>query len=511
MYNFLKNNSNEPEVLDIPGKEHYQLLVKLSTYFNNSIIIDIGTHRGNSALALSYNETNTVYTFDIIDKNVKWEKRTNIEFFKEDLWDTETLIKYEKVILTSPLIFMDIDPHGGIMEYTFYNWLCEHDYQGILLCDDIHYFKEMRDNFWYKIPKEYKIDLTFNGHWSGTGMISFTKNFLNFNKKIEYNWTVVTAYFNLTKRQDASSEIKNRSIEFYMNTANTTMAIDQNLIVFCDSESESLLRELRPEYLSSKTKYIILEFDDIPLVYKNYDTIKKSREKRNYSPDPRNTTSYYLFCISRYYFVQQAMQFDPFGSTHFAWCNICIERMDWKCGLYLPEVWKTNRDKFSTCYIDYQSRKWLNDLEEYYKYGRCSMCSGFFTGNKEYFSKFCNLILKKFDQMTLLGLGHADEQLFTLVYFENEDIFDFYYGDYFQMIVNYNGVVDSPNNPVFNLMRNLYLSINSNKEDRVLQSYKLLLDATTKWLNSYPDSSYLAEVVMYNKYAKYNLNISFVE
>jgi hypothetical protein len=108
--------------------------------------------------------------------------------------------------------------------------------------------------------------------------------------------------------------------------------------------------------------------------------------------------------------------------------------------------------------------------------------------------------------MTLLGLGHADEQLFTLVYFENEDIFDFYYGDYFQMIVNYNRVIDSPNNPVFNLMRNLYLSINSNKEDRVLQSYKLLLDATTKWLSSYPESSYLEEVVMYNKYAKSNLS-----
>ena len=42
------------------GKEHYKLLSYLSTLFNNSIIIDIGTHRGSSALALSYNSTNII-------------------------------------------------------------------------------------------------------------------------------------------------------------------------------------------------------------------------------------------------------------------------------------------------------------------------------------------------------------------------------------------------------------------------------------------------------------------
>lgn len=50
------------------GKEPYRLLVYLSSLFNNSIIIDLGTSNGASALALSYNKSNQIVSFDIIDR-----------------------------------------------------------------------------------------------------------------------------------------------------------------------------------------------------------------------------------------------------------------------------------------------------------------------------------------------------------------------------------------------------------------------------------------------------------
>ena len=59
--------------------EHYHaILAHLSTYFNDSIIVDMGTHTGNSAAALSYNKTNKVYTFDIAPTEQA------AELFKED-------------------------------------------------------------------------------------------------------------------------------------------------------------------------------------------------------------------------------------------------------------------------------------------------------------------------------------------------------------------------------------------------------------------------------------------
>ena len=265
---------------------------------------------------------------------------------------------------------------------------------------------------------------------------------------------------------------------------------------------------MRPAHLLSKTRFIILEFHDIPIVSENFERIDGSRKRRNYCPDPRNTTSYYLFCMSRYYLVLQSIKNNPFNSTHFAWCNICIERMSWKCGMYLPSIWKQQRDKFSTCYIDYQSKKWTLNLEEYYRYGRCGMCSGFFTGNIKYFSQFCNLILSKFSKMADIGLGHADEQLYSLVYFDNPEIFEFYYGDYTEMIINYCTIKDHPEKVVQNFMRNITFNIKNNEIDNISSNYKLLLHSTTKWLSetNTNNQTLINEVKLYHSFAQNYLN-----
>ena len=49
------------------GKEHFRFLAYLSSIFQNTTIVNIHTNGGYEALALSYNESNTVYSFDAID------------------------------------------------------------------------------------------------------------------------------------------------------------------------------------------------------------------------------------------------------------------------------------------------------------------------------------------------------------------------------------------------------------------------------------------------------------
>lgn len=343
----------------------------------------------------------------------------------------------------------------------------------------------MRDNLWHKIPTCEKYDATSFGHWSGTGFVVFNGQtielFDNIPERLpkdssNKNWTIVTAYFNLTKTKDASNEIKARNIEFYMKNANMTMAIDQNLVVYCDSESIEYLKVLRPSYLEHKTKYVIIDFMDIDIVKENYQKLVNSRNKTGYNADPRNTPSYYLFCMARYELLSHAMKENTFNSTHFAWCNICIERYSWKNEIYFPKIWREYRDKFSTCYIDYQPKQLVIDNpKEYYKWGRCGMCSGFFTGNIYYMTEFCKNIKLEFNAMLEIDLGHADEQLYSIVYFKSPTLFEFYYGDYQEMIINYGWIYDSPNAPVVNFMRN----INNNAGNLFL-----LKDATTRWLQS---------------------------
>ena len=49
------------------GKEHYRLLSYISSLYEDSILIDIGTYQGFSALALGYNQSNKVLSYDIVE------------------------------------------------------------------------------------------------------------------------------------------------------------------------------------------------------------------------------------------------------------------------------------------------------------------------------------------------------------------------------------------------------------------------------------------------------------
>jgi hypothetical protein len=135
------------------------------------------------------------------------------------------------------------------------------------------------------------------------------------------------------------------------------------------------------------------------------------------------------------------------------------------------------RDKFSTCYIDYIPNELIQNTNEYFKWGRCSMCSGFFTGNAKYMYEVCDLIENKFLQYLDIGYGHADEQLFSPVYFEHPDLFDHYYGDYQQMITNYRYVYERAHEPIHNFIRNSYNNKNYIKCyeacEYVWKSYKM--------------------------------------
>jgi hypothetical protein len=437
------------------GKEHYKLLHWLASQFTDSSLFDIGTHRGASGLALATGgATNTVYSFDLEHK-YPLPQRANISYHTDNLMTPEGREQWREKLLGSPFIFLDIDPHEGTRELEFIGWLREQKYAGFVICDDIWYFKEMRNNFWFHVPGQERVDITTLGHWSGTGIIRFPEAASPTTLELwptaaspaPSNWTVVTGYFDLTKMPDASISIKARPAQHYLENARATMAVEQNLVVFCEPEAVEILKGMRPAWLEAHTKYIPMSFEDFRMTqYRS--KIQENRKTHPYQFDDRNTASYYLLCMARYDMLKRVMEENPFGSTHFAWLNICIERMGWKNVAALERVWPEQRDRFSTCWIDYQPEALVRNLPEYFKWGRCGMCSGFFTGRLNFMKEFCDSVEQKFLEALEAGYGHADEQLFSQVYFDKPDIFEHYYGDYQEMITNYVEPVDRPYEPV---------------------------------------------------------------
>lgn len=455
--------SDANEFFGKSGKEHFRLLAYLSSRVNNANIINVNTNGGNEALALSYNPTNRILSFGSKEgvTNPDILSRPNIRFENANLFDPE----YRTTLLSSAFMFVDIEPHDGYLEYRLYTYLEEIGYTGFVIYDDIWYFKSMRNDFWYKIPEHRRYDLTEVGHWSGTGVVSFHKGTL-FSKRDNSNWTLVTAYFNLTKCPDASKEICARDKDYYFSHAKSTLSLPYNLVVYCDAESLPEIQKLRPIWFANKTRYVLREFDELRFVkggvplnetFAEYrEKINENRRNKPYYFDNRNTASYYLFCMARYAMLKETILSNPFQSSHFAWINFCIERMGFQNLIRLDEGLAVNRDRFSTCYIDYVPESLVKNTHEYFRFGRCSMCSGYFTGSANYMYKVCDLVENKFLQYLAEGYGHADEQLFSPVYFEHPDLFEHYYGDYLQMITNYKYVYDAPEPPIYNFVRNSF-------------------------------------------------------
>ena len=90
----LKDYSVEhDELFGVPGKQHYTLLAYLSYLHAGKTIIDIGTHKGASALSLSTSPDTTIYSFDI-QRKVFLKDLPNVNYELADLWDTTVFDHY---------------------------------------------------------------------------------------------------------------------------------------------------------------------------------------------------------------------------------------------------------------------------------------------------------------------------------------------------------------------------------------------------------------------------------
>ena len=150
------------------GQSEYRLYAWLSTQFNNTTILDVGTRTGGSALALSYNETNKVMSYDLQEQGASSGiSKSNVQFNIKDFREDDTL-DFDNI----SIIMLDVDPHDGVQEEEMFEWLEEKEWKGLVLLDDIGPQWPEIEDFWNRITYP-KINVTEVGHMSGTGLVNF--------------------------------------------------------------------------------------------------------------------------------------------------------------------------------------------------------------------------------------------------------------------------------------------------------------------------------------------------
>lgn len=158
---YMINSEYRGYLTEKAGREHYKLISAIASMFEGQTVYDIGTHMGNSSLALGANKNVKVVSYDIVNCTQLLASPPNVQYKIGDF-------RMDTGVLKSPFIFIDVDPHDGIQEAEFHTWLAKHKYAGIVLWDDIHCNNAM-ETWWTNIATT-KYDLTPAGHWSGTGM-----------------------------------------------------------------------------------------------------------------------------------------------------------------------------------------------------------------------------------------------------------------------------------------------------------------------------------------------------
>jgi len=165
------------------GVQEYRLYSYLSTLFNDTIILDLGTSHGTSAVALSHNINNKVITYDIINcinnDNHLIYKKPNIEFRIKNVLDDLD----EDFVSKIKIVMIDID-HYGEVEKDIIDKLYKLNFSGIIILDDIFNHPDYEINncmniLWDKLDtyeNTKKVDVSKYGHWTGTGILLMNTN-----------------------------------------------------------------------------------------------------------------------------------------------------------------------------------------------------------------------------------------------------------------------------------------------------------------------------------------------
>lgn len=246
--------------------------------------------------------------------------------------------------------------------------------------------------------------------------------------------TIVSMFFNLKKLPDATDNV--RPPEFYVKNGKPTLDLPYPMVIFCDSETRPFLEGSRVH----PTVFVEKELTDYDF-YKTLWPIITENRKTNPSPDPRNTASYFLLCM----FKIQAMLLakNAFPGTHLAWVDMGGSHVMRSFSTAVPALIERPNPKFSCCYIHYRSHDEMYPMKE--RNGLaccCGIAATVFTVEKSYIDRvYAGMFSILFEQVSV-GVGHAEEQVFTYLYDKHPEWFTLYFGDYFSCATNYHSNVE---------------------------------------------------------------------
>lgn len=261
--------------------------------------------------------------------------------------------------------------------------------------------------------------------------------------------TYITFFFDLYRRDQAKTRLG--SLEKYQKNWSHILSLDDPLVIFCESDYLEEFRKLRK---TKPTIYYPLKYEELTY-YRYYYLLEAHRKKnpiKNAHPT-KDTIDYTVLILSKQWFISEVLRKNPFSSTHFVLVDIGITHIakpsPW------PEITQKiqSLDRVRVCCMRYASKDEIRNRTLYYSAFRGCICAGIIAGPHSKLAEFCQSYVSEFFKVLSLSMAPSDEQLLGLLVTEQPNLFDVYYGDYCDILVNFVELRSNPAMIIFALRK----------------------------------------------------------
>jgi len=258
---------------------------------------------------------------------------------------------------------------------------------------------------------------------------------------LKYKTMVVTAFFNLQKREPPMSG--RRSPEIYLELSKRkTLALNLPMIIYCDPEYVVRIRKMRSELSSAPTEVIGKALEDWE--YHKYKkniveafTTGKMVSLREKFPWKVNGI-YCLLVWTKMACCADAIKRNPFQAERIVWFDFglgYLEDENPNFGKHLQAYWDSTIDKIKT------TQRWYVNEEIVKSKAFCTedgfaFTGGFIGGSIENMSWFITQFNRQIQSLMAEGLFLFEEQIIGRIYVEYPERFDMSYGDYKNLVDN---------------------------------------------------------------------------
>jgi len=249
--------------------------------------------------------------------------------------------------------------------------------------------------------------------------------------------TIVTMIYNIReKEKDQTNCIHNHKIDKYLNLSKQFMLTLQYPIIIFTDDNE-IIEFIKNERKNSENITFIYEkkFEDT-YFYEYRERLIDLQKKYNIlnGSIQHETPLYIILNNNKFYFLEKAIEQNPFNSSHFLWMDFGINHVALNTEIIHDWIFDIPDKIKQLCINPYVENE---DHKHFFRYIYHHTAGGLFSGNIENMKKYISLFKKKVIEMYNDDWYQIDEAVMTIVQRENPELFDFFYGDYQGIVSNY--------------------------------------------------------------------------